>query len=83
MSIKLSVVGQTRVSYPLQVGIRGNVPTPSGLRIAPILIAAMLAVGQLSAGINAIFADGFESGATTTWEQTTRYVVFEGFYDPG
>ncbi len=56
---------------------------PSFLRIAPILLAAMLAVGPVPAGINAIFSDGFESGATTPWEQPTRFVVFEGFYNPG
>ncbi len=33
-------------------------------------------------GINAVFADGFESGDTTVWERPTRYVVFEGFYVP-
>jgi len=55
------------------------------LRIRTIgmaLTGALLLATPVPAGIHAVFADGFESGDTTVWEQPTRYVVFEGFYVP-
>jgi len=49
-----------------------------GAALAVVVVCAMPA----TAGINAVFADGFESGGTAVWERPTRYVVFEGFYVP-
>lgn len=51
-------------------------------RIGAALVGAVMLAMPAAAGINAIFSDGFESGATTVWERPTRYVVFEGFYVP-
>ncbi len=54
----------------------------SSWRIGATLAGAVMFATPTTAGINAVFADGFESGGTTVWEQPTRYVVFEGFYVP-
>ena len=51
-------------------------------RIGAALAVAVVCATPAIAGINAVFADGFESGDTTVWERPTRYVVFEGFYVP-
>lgn len=51
-------------------------------RIGAALVGAVMLAMPAAAGIDAIFADGFESGGTIVWEQPTRYVVFEGFYVP-
>jgi hypothetical protein len=48
---------------------------------AAVLVAALIAP-PATAGVRAVFADGFESGDTAVWERPTRYVVFEGFYVP-
>jgi hypothetical protein len=47
------------------------------------MLTAVLAAAPAVAGVNAIFANGFESGGLTAWEQPARSVVFEGFYNPG
>ncbi|MFN2168210.1 MAG: hypothetical protein ACK2U9_18355, partial [Anaerolineae bacterium] len=47
-----------------------------------VVVIAVLSALPAAAGVGAVFADGFESGGTTVWEQPTRYVVFEGFYVP-
>ena len=49
-----------------------------GLALTAVLLAA-----PALAGIDAIFRDGFESGDDSAWQQPTRYVVFEGFYNHG
>ncbi|MDX2437761.1 MAG: hypothetical protein QNL88_11995 [Acidobacteriota bacterium] len=51
-------------------------------RIGVALLVTTLVVPPATAGVDAVFADGFESGDTTVWERPTRYVVFEGFYVP-
>jgi hypothetical protein len=51
-------------------------------KIGYVLLAIVLLATPATAGIHAVFADGFESGNTTVWERPTRYVVFEGFYVP-
>ncbi len=54
----------------------------SSWRIAAALAVVVVCATPAIAGINAVFADGFESGDTAVWERPTRYVVFEGFYVP-
>ncbi len=51
-------------------------------RIGAALLVTALVVPPATAGVGAVFTDGFESGDTTVWERPTRYVVFEGFYVP-
>lgn len=51
-------------------------------RIGAALTGVLMLATPALAGIHAVFADGFESGDATVWEQPTRYVVFEGFYVP-
>jgi len=50
--------------------------------LAAALLATAFVASPATAGVGAVFADGFESGDTTVWERPTRYVVFEGFYVP-
>ena len=50
---------------------------------AGMFLLALAAAGAASAGIRCLFSDGFEGGDTTAWQMPVRYVVFEGFYNPG
>lgn len=55
---------------------------PRAWTIGASLLVAVMTTPLATAGIDAVFADGFESGDSTVWERPTRYVVFEGFYVP-
>ncbi len=52
-------------------------------RASWFLIGCLLAAAPATAGIGALFADGFEGGDTDPWGEPVRFVVFEGFYNPG
>jgi hypothetical protein len=48
-----------------------------------LLLILVLAAAPAAAGIHYLFHDGFEGGDTAAWDEPIRYVVFEGFYNPG